>query len=528
LNHAFGALGRQRDDPLAATERLSVFARISLPALLVAGATIVAAIIVFSQIDAKPFWLDEATSVAMTRNATQLARAFAHDGGNFALYYVLLYAWLHAGTTEVWVRTLSVLPALATIPVAAALARRLFDTRTGIATALIVAVHPFFIAYAHEARGYSLAVLAVTTAGYALTRARQDAAARGAWTLFVVAAAAAVYTQMLCTLVLFAFAIWLGLTERRAAVWKPALVAASTLAVLVFPLALAEHRSGHDFLAWIPPATLPMVAHDVATLFGGPDVLAVVAASALLFPWLRYRPSRRERDAWMLLFAWLVVPVGGLIVYSLVRHPLLVERYLIISLPAAAIACAAILVRIAAVPRLAPLAAIAIVLAVRSDIAAARTPPDEDWRATTAFLATHARTTDTLFIRAGYAKVPFDYNVEQSGKSAAMPAFVAEPAALFEHHSAGTYLARVIRHSDRVWLILSHADKPDDPARSGAFTVHALERDDVRSATWQFGRDITLALYIPRKLTSAPPVRVITHRQAPPGVPSTNTALRPT
>ncbi|MGQ0630776.1 MAG: hypothetical protein ACT4P1_07005 [Sporichthyaceae bacterium] len=131
-----------------------------------------------------PFWLDEAQSVAFAaRPLADLQGALETDGAP-PLYYVLLHGWLSLADTlgfgdGVWVaRSLSMVAALAALPLAYLVGRRLGGTRRhGVVTLLVLASNPWAIKYAGEARMYSLVVLLVLVAVLAgdWLRRRQDA-----------------------------------------------------------------------------------------------------------------------------------------------------------------------------------------------------------------------------------------------------------------------------------------------------------------------------------------------------------------
>ena len=109
--------------------------------ILVALATALLAVLSFHALDAKTFWLDEAASVQISRlDWYNFARLLWRREGNMSLDYLVLRFWLHLGSTPFFVRTLSVLFALATVPTVFLLGRRLFNPRVGlIASALLAA-----------------------------------------------------------------------------------------------------------------------------------------------------------------------------------------------------------------------------------------------------------------------------------------------------------------------------------------------------------------------------------------------------
>jgi mannosyltransferase len=127
-------------------------------ALPLALILILAAFLRFFRIGNQSFWADEVLSVD--------ALSPAHYGlsHNFhgPLHAVLLQFWsIWGGVGDVWLRSLSAVLALLTIPLLYLLARRLIDHRTGLLAAFLLAVSPFHVWYSQEVRNYSLLILLV-------------------------------------------------------------------------------------------------------------------------------------------------------------------------------------------------------------------------------------------------------------------------------------------------------------------------------------------------------------------------------
>ncbi len=79
------------------------------------------------------------------------------DIGNSPFYYLLLHLWMDVfGLSDFSARALSVLFSFLTILFTYFFASRFFSERIGLIAAAIVAMEPFFIAYSHQARNYSL------------------------------------------------------------------------------------------------------------------------------------------------------------------------------------------------------------------------------------------------------------------------------------------------------------------------------------------------------------------------------------
>ena len=79
-----------------------------------------------------------------------------HQDGSPPAYYMLLGLWIRVfGDTEAATHVLSLCFALASIPVAYLAARSIFDRRTGIVCAVLVATVPYLTYYAQETRMYA-------------------------------------------------------------------------------------------------------------------------------------------------------------------------------------------------------------------------------------------------------------------------------------------------------------------------------------------------------------------------------------
>jgi hypothetical protein len=107
-----------------------------------------------------PFWIDEGLSVGIgSRSLTDIPGVLERDGSP-PLYYMLLHVWMRVfGTSEEATHALSLIFALAAIPVAYWAARSLFGPRAGWMLAALTALNPFLTSYAQETRMYSLVVL---------------------------------------------------------------------------------------------------------------------------------------------------------------------------------------------------------------------------------------------------------------------------------------------------------------------------------------------------------------------------------
>ncbi len=150
---------------------------ISANLFVVIGAlTLVAALLRFFLIGSKTVWLDEAFSIWLARQPlwdmwSWLIRIDQHP----PLYYTLLHGWVSLwGDLQGSVRMLSALCSSLAVPVFYAGVRRLTDRPSALIAALILAISPFHIRFAQEARMYGLLTLAVAVALYCVAVILQE------------------------------------------------------------------------------------------------------------------------------------------------------------------------------------------------------------------------------------------------------------------------------------------------------------------------------------------------------------------
>src|SRR6201994_3590590 len=109
------------------------------------------------------YWIDEGISVGIASHGLGQIPAAVPQAGSPPLYYVLLHEWIRlVGTGEAATRSLSLLFAIAAVPVAWWAGSATFGRRAGALAAAGAALCPFLTYYAQETRMYSLvAVLSI-------------------------------------------------------------------------------------------------------------------------------------------------------------------------------------------------------------------------------------------------------------------------------------------------------------------------------------------------------------------------------
>jgi mannosyltransferase len=375
----------------------------------------------------KSFWLDEGISISLVRSLHGNASALpsfigllCHAGElNMAPYYVLLRQWMHLGESPWFIRLLSVLPGTATVPIVYVLGKRIFSSQAGLAAALLLAIHGAHVAYSQEARGYALCVFLCCLSYLAFLKTAEAPAAQGPsakrawsgwsyWFFYSVLVALAIYSHFYAVLIIPAQLIALFWLPRGSLRWRPIVLSAMLLVLLVSPAASFVLTQNSGQLGWIE-STAKQLPRLMGTLAGNRVVfplylvLWVMAIRTGKQPW-----SHRSFQAWRyaLVGSWLCVPVV-LVLLGCLKKPILQDRYLLICVPAAALLAAQGLVELRGSWRR-PILLVTLVLSLVG-VAYTYYVPKEDWQGAAEYIFQQARSGDAVTIAPARFHAPFDY-----------------------------------------------------------------------------------------------------------------------
>jgi mannosyltransferase len=393
-------------------------------------------------------WLDEAYSAGFAGLPWHaFFPTMVSADGQFTAYYVFLHFWTIPGNGEFWLRTPSVIAALAGLAATYVLGRKYFGTWVGATAAALLAADPLFIALAREARPYAVAVALVTLSAIFFSRA---------WIAYAVAAVAAVYAHVFAAFVVLAHLAYVAISPGR--VDRHRFFAAITvIAVAIVPILWITLHGDQSHLAWIAPTTFGGVVRATITLAGSPQLVAV---DAVLLVLAVLAARRAATDADRLLWCWLFVPIVTALAISFV-HPLLVTRYFAVVLPAFSLLLARGVCAIPLIPS--RLAMAAIIVALGAANPRSGDVPAEDWRGAVASITSEAGRKDAIIVFPAYMAVPVLYYL----RADAAPARLFFPAhdPLDEAPAPIDYVdfAAMSPAYDRVWLIL-RADQSEASA----------------------------------------------------------------
>ena len=514
----------------------------TLVLLCLCGITIGGAVLRLWQIGDKGLWIDEAFSVwigwqAIPDALAWLVRIDQHP----PLYYLLLHMWMRLGDDAATVRALSALVSTLNIPVMYGLGQRLAGRKAGLLAAGILAISPFHVRFAQEARMYALLSLNASVAMMALAHLLTDPRAltapvgrqiqrlirswRGkrvpdlrtaatdlAWAAYVLFTAATMLTHSTAILYMLAtnaFVFGLAWARRRwpgagdqlqspslanwliaqlcvLALWSPWLRAFTAQAARVyreFWLPAPSWRTVVDAVGALTCAFLPDRigwAWAIWAMYGG---LVVLGAFHL-----------RKRLAHLaLLWVLFVTPVAGEWLVSLFR-PIFYDRTLIwASIPLYLLLAAGIrqlryrsyiLVAVA-------MLATASGLSVREYFLYTE---KEGWDDAAAYVAQRVEEGDLILFHATWTQIPFDFYYrayDQQVEERGVPVDLFARGVLEPKMRAGDvpYLEDTIGGRERVWLVYSHQWYTDPEGLIPAALDGAL---DLRSRRRFHGLEVRL------------------------------------
>jgi uncharacterized membrane protein len=445
-------------------------------------------------------FLDESVSATLaTAPWHRFTNVVSHREANMALYYLLLRGWVVFGHSEIALRSLSVILAVGALWVVIMLARSLFGRRVALIAGLLLAVDPLFVQFAQDVRGYSLALLLVSASCLFFVRGiRQvDPPPRLCWTAYTIVTALAAYSNFWAALVPVGQALSLAFLPPGRIPWRRVLTSAVALVVLLVPLGLLIESTDSAGVNWAAGSSAgrlfthirASVPHAVLDLL----VLVAVGVVVVVIVLARRRADIGKFFArqWPLFFTacWLVVPVAAVVMLSLVDRPLLVVRYLMVSLPPAILLVAVGVDRVSSLARRGATALAAVLLVVLVGVSALGVAQwyslggPQDFRSPVAYIAGRAQPGDGLLIFAPYERIPVEWYMADrpAAERDVHPvypatAWGADPLAFDGSVPVtGSEVERAASAYQRIWVLSATADLSLYPAEAASVDA-ALRR----------------------------------------------------
>jgi len=447
----------------------------------------------FYGLDAQSLWNDELSSWERSNQpslAAVIEKGVRHDphppGYQIMLYGVERFL----GDSETLLRLPSALAGVFAIVAMFFLGNRLYSPREGLIAATLVAFSYQPIYYSQEARAYSLLLLFAILSAHFWFRIFQRLEARrsqefGALLGYAVCAIVSTYLHyfgLLLVAVQLGGLVVLGATRPRQLGWVAGLGAVVVAAYVPWLPYLFE-EFGRQGIHIEEPGLHSLFSYWRFLFYNPGDhlmwfvaaVFAIATVRSLASRdqgsprwWVRARPSSKT----LLLVAWLVVPFAIAYIRSKLSLPVITNRNLIISLPAAFLLFSHALTRTVETVRLQALSVLAMVGILLFGLFVSggyyRLPRKEQFReAALVVVEREAEFPDARIIAHAWSKGKFDYYLERLGAESRVD-LKAGMAADVERVRA--YLAA--ENPEHVWFLLGHM-QPEVPFIE--FLDHELE-----------------------------------------------------
>jgi mannosyltransferase len=455
--------------------------------------TIVATELRVHLLGAPSLWVDEAASVTF---ASLPFKAFLktlwHTQGNMTLYYFLLRGWIHLGTTEVTVRSLSVLFGVMAIPLAYLVGARLFDRPTGLISAALLAIHSFHVHWSRDARAYSLLVFLLLLTTWLFLNARERNRTHD-WIAFTVSAALCVYAHIFAVLVLMAFALAILFPARKRLPLLNLILIGVLFEHLVAPMAIFVVVKHPDALGWIQKPTLNDAIGFAKTFTGDGGLWLLIIYSALCLVAVFSRLSEKEQWGTRFLLVWMLLPPAIVFMASFAK-PMFENRFMVMCVPPLVMLAARGIVQtwnLPVVGRWAAPVAFAALIGL-STIGVSRYFRHNDlgdWRAAVNYISANTKPGDgaIFYIPDTYSYSYYASQIRRPVPEVIFPETVWRPL-------SPEVMSDITSKKDRVWLVLY----PDAEASGQAALMRSSLAPNFRLLNVQeFAAEypITLALY---------------------------------
>jgi 4-amino-4-deoxy-L-arabinose transferase-like glycosyltransferase len=434
------------------------------------------------------FWYDEGQSHYFAHQDSLGAMLdVISDSDHPPLYFILLYLWMSiAGRSEFALRFTALFWSVLLVPLIYLLGRRALGTGEGRVAALLMAISPFHVWYAQEARMYTLATFLGLLSSYLLLLALQKGR-RSLWLAYTLAALAAPYAHLYaCFVLLFQslfVLLWAWRSRPKVPFLRAWLLSQVSIGLGFLPwvgVVLREYASNATY--WPGILDLKRFLLDTVVAFSAgltlPPGQAGWTATAFLLALgvgcasLAFRRSE-PRPRWQgfsLVLLYLMVPTLAALLISY-RHPKYAPRYLLLVTPAYYLLAARGLATLRAHRRWAGLAVLLFTVILVGTVQSLYNGylkeeyARDDFRAVLSYIEANAWQDDAVIIVGGHAYPILDY-YNRLGLAAypIPPRLVASVKQPVDRRLVAETLNEIVAHHRRVWLILWQ-ERLGDPAR---------------------------------------------------------------
>lgn len=400
-------------------------------------------------------WLDEGINVNNVSALSFKSLILNYTPADFHPpgYHIILKLWIMlAGNSEIAVRIPSVIFGIITVYCTYLIGKKLFEEKTALIGATLMATSPLAIYYSQEARMYSMAAAFCAASIYFfISLIKKDRLLF--WTGFIVSTSLMLYSDYLPYLLIPVYIFYLLLNKKTIAkhtlkTFIPALI---IIFIILVPWLLIFPRQIHTGLsaaaaspAWAQVVGAPQLK-NIALVFvkftigrisiGNKTTYALVFAPialfiTFLFSFSFFRISRQRA----FLHYWLFLPIAAAYVISFFVPVFAYFRFLFV-LPAFYLIIASAINIIYWPPLVRFLLAIFLTINITSTLIYFSNPQfqREDWRTATAYVVQNSAPDTITLFESNYTMGPFDYyNKGEVKAEGGLDSFNPDPSLVHE------------------------------------------------------------------------------------------------
>lgn len=239
-------------------------------------------------------WLDEATQAILSQGSIHSIIFERSADFHPPLSYLLLHFWMKLGSSEIWLRLLSVIFGVLTVWISYSLAAKMFKLKVAIFYAFLLAIAPYHIYYSQEVRMYSLMTFLATLSMYffyLMVKNNRLFYMVG----FILSSVALLYTHYLGIFLLVAQFLFLVCLEKNKLSFYLKILSFTLLAWLPgLPILLSQLKNGVNVDQYLP---------------GWREILTLSFYKAIPLTFLKFSIGRIDFDN---LFVYIIISLGVL------------------------------------------------------------------------------------------------------------------------------------------------------------------------------------------------------------------------
>lgn len=239
------------------------------------------------------FWLDEAAQVIESSrpliNQLEIGADFHPP-----LYHILLHFWLYGGTSEIWIRFLSVMIGVGVVFMTYKVSSVLFSRNISLISASLAAISPYLIWYSQEARPYILFVfLSLVSTHFLLVKK---------WKLYAITSLLTLYSLYFAPFLLLTHVAYIYFFEKK----------------LFNKILIAQFFSYSFFVPWLPFFKRQLEVGTQGIFQGWQNVVSFTPFKAIPLTFAKFIFGHGSVEN-NLLYGLIIVPITLIFLFSILK-----------------------------------------------------------------------------------------------------------------------------------------------------------------------------------------------------------------